>query len=219
MSYHRHSNPFAALSITFLILGTLVAAGLYCGYSKYTEERGVLNAYFTEAATKQHFKPIRIKGSIPQPDMEISTASIICLNTIFADSIEATDDELTNETILPLAIETSIPPEPAPSAPPDKHKDIIKSSEPTYTPPICRTAPQPDYPAEMKSTRRHGEVRVRIHIGQDGTPTAVDIISTTHTAFAQAAHHCILKRWKFIPARENNQPVPSIANITIHFTP
>ncbi len=216
MSYHRHSNPFAALTITFLILGTLVAAGLYCGYSQQTEQRGVLNAYFTEATSKRHFKPIQIKSSIPQPDLEISTASVICLNTIFANSIDTTDEELTTETILPLTIETSIAT--APAAPTEKHTHK-KPPAPTYTPPICRTAPQPEYPAGMKSTRRRGEVRVRIHIGQDGTPTAVDIIYSTHSAFAQAALHCIRKRWKFVPARENGQPVPSIANITIHFTP
>lgn len=215
MSYHRHSNPFAALSITLLILGGLTAAGLYCAQFKATEQPGLLHGYFTDAPTKQRPRVIPMVCTIPQPDIKLSTTPVLFLSPIFPVSVAATDEELSSTTTLPLCIESSI------NAPtPVQNRQVQKQiSEPTYTPPICQASPQPEYPAAMKSTRRRGEVRVRIHISPTGSPTAVDIISSTHIAFAQAAQRCILNQWKFIPARKNGAPAPSVANISIHFVP
>lgn len=215
MSYHRHSNPLAALIITLLILGGLTAAGLYCAQFKAAEQPGLLHGYFTDAPTKRQNKVLPLTGSIPQPDMELRTATILCLNPIFPSSIEATDEEVSSTPTLTLCIDSSIDaPTPVQSRQPQK-----QTSEPTYTPPICQTSPHPEYPAAMKSTRRQGEVRVRIHISPEGLPTAVDIISSTHITFSRVAQQCILKRWKFIPARKNGVPIPSVANISIHFVP
>ena len=192
-----------------------MAAGLYCGYSEHAEERGVLHAYFTEEPSRRDYTPIQTDNTIPEPEMELSTSSSICLNTLFPDSVETTYEEETYTPVLPLNIETSI----TTSSPSTESQTNKKISEDTFTPPFCKVAPQPDYPTAMKSTRRRGEVRMRIHINQEGTPTAVDILSSTHIAFAQATQHCILKRWKFVPAYQNGKSIPSVANISIHFSP
>ena len=215
MSYHRHSNPPAALSITLLILGAMVAMGLYNTRFKVAEQPGLLHGYFVEERPRQQLSTIPIACPVPQPDMLLSTSPVLCLSPIFPDTVAVTDEEIVSAQTLPLSIECSII-----STSETAHKQVQNQpAEHTYAPPICRVAPQPEYPAVMKATKRRGEVRVRIHIDTEGIPTAVDVISSTHIAFAQAAQLCILKRWKFIPARKNGKPVPSIANITIHFAP
>ena len=147
--------------------------------------------------------------------MLLSTSPVLCLSPIFPDTVAVTDEEIVSAQTLPLSIECSII-----STSETAHKQVQNQpAEHTYAPPICRVAPQPEYPAAMKASMRRGEVRVRIHISSEGIPTSVDVISSTHIAFAQAAQLCILKQWKFIPARKNDKPVPSIANITIHFAP
>ena len=213
MAHYRHSNPLAALSITLLILGALVAIGLYNPRFKVAEQPGQLHGYFVEEQPRQQLSTIPIACPVPQPDMILSTSPVLCLNPIFPDTVAVADEEIVSAQTLPLNIECSII-----STPETAHKQVQdQMAEQTYTPPISRVTPQPEYPAAMKATKRRGEVRVRIHIGSEGIPTAVDVISSTHIAFAQAAQLCILKRWKFIPARKNDKPVPSIANITIHF--
>lgn len=215
MSYHRHSNPLAALSITLLILGALVAMGLYNTRFKVAEQPGLLHGYFIEERPRQQLSTILIACPVPQPDMLLSTSPVLSLSPIFPDTVAVTDEEIVSAQTLPLSIECSII-----TTSETAHKQVQNQpAEQTYTPPICRVAPQPEYPAAMKTTRRRGEVRVRIHIGSEGIPTAVDVISSTHIAFAQTAQLCILKRWKFIPAYKNGKPVPSLANITIHFAP
>ena len=77
MSYYRHSNPLAALSITLLILGALVAMGLYNTRFKVAEQPGLLHGYFVEEPHRQQFSTIPIACPVPQPDMLLSTSPVL----------------------------------------------------------------------------------------------------------------------------------------------
>ena len=87
----------------------------------------------------------------------------------------------------------------------------------TYTPPQYAATPQPPYPKEMMRRRVEGSVRARIHIDPQGKPLAVEIISSTHPAFAKAAKQTILSGWRFHPAHNGPSPVSATVVTTVRF--
>ena len=88
----------------------------------------------------------------------------------------------------------------------------------TYTPPQYVTAPQPAYPEQLRRRRISGTVRVRIHINAQGSPTAVDILSSPHPAFSQTAKRTILSSWRFSPARSGNTRIAASITTSVIFT-
>jgi len=87
----------------------------------------------------------------------------------------------------------------------------------TYTPPQYAATPQPPYPKELLRRRVEGSVRARIHIDPQGKPLAVEIISSTHPAFAKAAKQTILSGWRFHPAHNGPSPVSATVVTTVRF--
>lgn len=102
-------------------------------------------------------------------------------------------------------------------APPTLTQASVPETASSYTPPQYKATPQPLYPKELKRRRISGSVRVRIHVTPQGNPTAVDIISTTHPAFAQSAKQTILSSWHFHPAHNGTSPVSATVVTTVQF--
>ena len=87
-----------------------------------------------------------------------------------------------------------------------------------FTPPACLNCPQPSYPPRLRQRRVEGTVGVRITVAPDGTPSAVDI--TTTSGNAQLDRHTrswILQHWHFSPARKNNHPIAAVVETQVHF--
>ena len=93
-----------------------------------------------------------------------------------------------------------------PETPPVNPPKAVASEQNTeYTPVQYLAAPKPAYPQEMKRKRIKGTVRLRIHVNDQGMPTAVEIIDSPHRDFSEAAEKQILKAWRFVPARRNGK--------------
>ena len=86
-----------------------------------------------------------------------------------------------------------------------------------YTPPRYESTPQPPYPAELQRQKLSGSVRVRIRINMQGKPTRIEIINSTHPAFAKSAQQTIMRSWRFAPAQEGNKPVEASVTTTVYF--
>lgn len=90
---------------------------------------------------------------------------------------------------------------------------------PPITPPAYKKAPPPPYPADMRASRIHGVVRVRIAVSAEGNPTTVQIISGSgHARLDSAACDWILRYWTFRPARRGEIPVASSVTTSVEFT-
>ncbi len=108
--------------------------------------------------------------------------------------------------------------ETAPLSPKNSPHKSAQSEETAYTPPQYAATPQPPYPKDLQRRRISGTVRVRIHINALGAPTSVEILSSTHPSFSQAAKQAILSSWRFTPAASAGTPVAASITTNINFT-
>ena len=86
-----------------------------------------------------------------------------------------------------------------------------------YTPPQYKKNPHPIYPKELARMRINGHVKVRIHIDTDGKPTGVEIIDSTHPAFAKTTKEKIMSDWYFSPAQSGGSSIAATVITTINF--
>lgn len=79
-------------------------------------------------------------------------------------------------------------------------------------------APPPTYPRAAQTGRREGQVMLRVTVGTDGLPTAVEIErSSGHRDLDAAARAQVLKHWRFRPAMKDGQAIPAIGMVPINF--
>ena len=76
---------------------------------------------------------------------------------------------------------------------------------------------QPIYPGTLLRQEVEGKVRLSFLIGADGRVKSVKILSASHPRFAAAAEKQALKKWRFIPATRDGQPVEQWQTITVSF--
>jgi len=78
--------------------------------------------------------------------------------------------------------------------------------------------PAPKYPAKARAAGQAGSVGLRIFLDQKGIVQKIDIIQTSgYILLDQQAYDTILKKWRFIPAYMDDQPVDATLDIQIHF--
>lgn len=65
---------------------------------------------------------------------------------------------------------------------------------------------QPDYPAAMQRQEKEGRVSLKVLVGTDGRVKAVQILSATDPAFAEATERQARKAWRFKPATRDGVP-------------
>jgi len=81
-----------------------------------------------------------------------------------------------------------------------------------------RSAPPPAYPLAALRSGEQGTVLLRVEVAADGRPTAVAVErSSGSRALDQAARQQVLRRWQFVPAMAEGQPVAAIGLVPISF--
>lgn len=213
-------SPLPALGITCGILLAAGVPGLCCSEMYSGETSRHMQAYFV-AAEPQMPRSIETSRIAAQPPvMVLGTEAIVNPELLLPEEWDTTTDEelAQHEPELPLLLTAEITP---PSTP---QQNLPTTTSPTHkaAPAVCTAptllhGPAPAYPPALRASRRSGSVQVRIHIDTSGCPTAVDILSASHPAFAQAARQCILKSWRFSPARRGNAAISSTAVQTVNF--
>lgn len=155
---------------------------------------------------------------LPEPLLIVDTSWELPLYVEAYIDIHAEETETTTEYLLfPMADLSEC--EAESDASHTKHGNDKQAAlkEATYTPPQYKLTPQPEYPKELARKRINGQVHVRIQIDANGIPTGVEIVSSTHPAFAKAVNEKIMEDWRFSPAKSDNTPVASTVTTTINF--
>lgn len=112
-----------------------------------------------------------------------------------------------------LAEPAPVPPQHAPPAP---------AAEPVVVPPNFVAAylnnPAPAYPYLSKQRREQGTVMLRVLVSAAGRAEQVLIDrSSGHSRLDEAAQDVVLKRWRFVPARQGEDPISAWVLVPIQF--
>ncbi len=79
--------------------------------------------------------------------------------------------------------------------------------------------PAPPYPGASKRMGEEGRVLLRVQVGADGRPTEVSIARSSGFArLDDIARETVLRSWRFVPARQGDQPVAGAVKVPIDFT-
>lgn len=231
MTARPRQSPIVPLLLTLSIMGTAGALGLLRTYHQYSEVTPAVQAYFITPAEQQRQRHVNLP-----PTTDYSPTPHLALHIPHQLPPPPELTEIPDE--LPELLEQIAEPEELPMLPPNeltsppaatartqtgKYSTTVPptptaTAQAAITPPAYLHTPPPDYPAALRSSRRNGNVRVRIHINHQGLPVAVDILSDAHPQFIAAARKRILSSWKFRPATRNGRAIESAVTTTIHFT-
>lgn len=110
---------------------------------------------------------------------------------------------------LPMALSNAGTP-PPPAAPAPRVGGRVQSAKLISSPP-------PTYPSVARAQRLQGEVVLDASIDANGHVTEVSVVSGP--AMLQQAAIDAVRRWRYEPALLNGQPVPTQAQVRVHFRP
>lgn len=102
------------------------------------------------------------------------------------------------------APETSATPLPVPEEPAVYKADYLRN-------------PPPPYPIEAKWEHWQGEVLIRVRVLEDGSPDEVRLERSSGQEVLDEAALDAVRRWRFVPAKQGEQPVASTVIVPIEF--
>lgn len=106
----------------------------------------------------------------------------------------------------------------APKAPPV----VEKVAEPVIEPPRFGVSylnnPPPDYPPVSRRLGEEGRVVMKVLVSVDGAAENVKIEQSSGSERLDNAAIQAVKRWKFIPAKKNNQPLSAYVMVPMKFS-
>jgi len=106
-------------------------------------------------------------------------------------------------------------PTPAPSAPEQKPAPVV------VVPPRFDAAylnnPPPRYPRVARLTGAMGKVMLRVYVSAQGAAEKVEIRTSSGSLHLDQAAREAVERWKFVPARQGDEPVAAWVLVPITF--
>lgn len=111
------------------------------------------------------------------------------------------------------------PPEPAAPVPPSTPDAAAGRTAALDSPPVPVSSPPPDYPRAALRRRESGDVLLRVHVGPDGVPRSVDLVSGSGSRYLDRAASDAVRKWRFRPAMRDGQPVSAAVQVPISFSP
>ncbi len=119
----------------------------------------------------------------------------------------------------PQLVETTPPPPPAApaAAPPEAAPAAAVGSDRPQ--PIAGQSPPPAYPPAALRRGDSGSVVVRVDVDATGAPSAVTLIQRSGSRELDRAAAEAVRRWRFVPAQSNGQPVPGSIEVPFDFKP
>jgi periplasmic protein TonB len=120
----------------------------------------------------------------------------------------------------PPAAITPAPPAVVSKAPePPKEVPVV---EPKIEPPRFGAAylenPAPAYPSQSRRIGEEGRVLLRVLVSEKGDASNVEIDSGSGSERLDQAALNAVKKWRFIPAKRNNQPISAYVIVPIKFS-
>lgn len=154
----------------------------------------------TQTATGRQFEPL------PAPDIQATGETAEAPAPREDDGGEADGAHVVETTPAPV-------PEPArPAAPPAATATASPDSAP-----VPVSSPPPSYPRRALRRGESGEALLRVHVGPDGVPQAIDLVRSSGSRSLDRAATDAVRRWRFSPARRDGQPVAGVVQVPIAF--
>jgi len=114
---------------------------------------------------------------------------------------------------LPRIIEPAPPWETAPPSIPEARSEIADSA------PVAVSRPAPRYPREALNRNIGGIVRVEVVVGPNGNVERMELAESSGDRFLDRAAMEAVRRWRFIPATRDGQPVTASVVVPLEFNP
>lgn len=77
--------------------------------------------------------------------------------------------------------------------------------------------PRPAYPPVSRRLGEEGRVLLRVRVGPDGLPAAVDLEKSSNFERLDEAARQVVTRWRFVPARRGDEPIEASVIVPIVF--
>lgn len=156
-------------------------------------------------------KPLPMKP-VQTPPRTVPTTTVLAAEPA-ARPIEA----IAPPPTLPAPVEAAPAPvaavPPAPAAPPAPLPVVAPNFNAAYL-----NNPPPAYPRLSRRQGHHGNVTLRVFVNTSGSAETVQVrTSCGHDELDQAAVEAV-RRWRFVPARQGDQPVAAWVLVPISFT-
>jgi protein TonB len=145
--------------------------------------------------------PVRPKAVQPVPPepRQLITAAAEMPSPAQAPSTPATPLQATPPP------QTAAPAAAAPVIPPNFNADYLDN-------------PAPSYPALSRRLGEQGRVTLRVLVNAQGTPEKIELRASSGVSRLDEAALDVVRRWRFVPARQGDQPVAAWVLIPITFT-
>ncbi|OQW69466.1 MAG: hypothetical protein BVN34_03885 [Proteobacteria bacterium ST_bin12] len=106
----------------------------------------------------------------------------------------------------------------APKAPPVVEKVVEEKVEPPRFGVSYLNNPAPDYPATSRRLGEEGRVLMKVLVSADGAAEDVQIEKSSGSERLDDAAMKAVKRWRFIPAKKNNQALSAYVIVPVKFS-
>jgi protein TonB len=113
---------------------------------------------------------------------------------------------------VPIVVAPAAPVVAAPVAPPAQ-----PATPPRFDADYLRNPP-PEYPAFSRRRGEEGRVLLRVHVASDGSPSEVEIRTSSGVERLDRAALDAVRRWRFVPARQGDTPVDAWVLVPIRFS-
>jgi protein TonB len=77
--------------------------------------------------------------------------------------------------------------------------------------------PRPAYPPLSRRLGEEGRVLLRVRVGADGQPVAVDVEKSSNFERLDEAARRAVGSWRFVPARRGDEPVEGSVSVPLVF--
>jgi protein TonB len=138
--------------------------------------------------------------SVPKPHLDTPTMHVPQPDIVLADDTPSS---------APIAVATSAP-------------QAQSSPTATVTQPIFDADylnnPAPAYPPLARRLREQGVVLVRVLVSSEGLPDQIELKHSSGSARLDEAALCVVKKWRFIPAKRGGQSVAAWVVVPISFS-
>jgi periplasmic protein TonB len=151
----------------------------------------------------------------PKPKLKQIVEKIIPTETPTERLVEATTEQIKEETPTPQAAPVL---EPALAKSPPAQKVVEDIIEPPRFGVSYLNNPAPDYPSMSRRLGEEGRVLMKVLVSAEGSAEDVQIEKTSGSERLDNAAVNAVKRWRFIPAKKNNQPLSAFVLVPMKFS-
>lgn len=131
--------------------------------------------------------------------------------------VEATTEQVVVQEA-PAAPTETVKAAETPKAPPVVEKVVEEKIEPPRFGVSYLNNPAPDYPATSRRLGEEGRVLMKVLVSADGSAETVQIEKSSGSERLDNAAIAAVKRWRFIPAKKNNQALSAYVIVPVKFS-